>query len=92
MLPGLQARAIHLLHQRAQQHVLDERGLARAATPVTQTQTPERHVDGDVLQVVLANPLEPNPPIAGRARIWAWICRRPVRKAPVDDAFTRAVP
>jgi len=46
-------RAVHTLHERAVEDVVDERGLAAAAHPGDRDEAPERELDVDALEVVL---------------------------------------
>ncbi len=61
------ARPVDLLHQRGVQDVADERALAAAAHAGDGDETPERKLDVDVLQVVLARAAHREPRVA-RAR------------------------
>ena len=51
---GRRARAVDLLHQRPEEDVVDERGLARARHAGDGDEGAERELDVDVLEVVLA--------------------------------------
>ena len=55
MRAGNDSRAIEVSRQRAMQNVLDQRRLARPDTPVTATNEPERNLDVEVAQIVLAS-------------------------------------
>jgi hypothetical protein len=62
VLPGRHLRVVDALHQHREEDVADKRGLARTGHPGDGDEAPERDVDVDVLEVVLASTdLQPLP-------------------------------
>jgi hypothetical protein len=58
-------RSVDLLHQRPEQDVVDERGLARSRHTSDRDEAAQRDLDVDVLQVVLASTADDHPLLVG---------------------------
>ena len=87
--PGRRLRLVDPLHQRAVEDVVDERRLARPRHAGDGHEQPERELDVDVLEVVLAGALARRAvlPVTARRCSGTGIDRLPERYWPVIDSL-----
>jgi hypothetical protein len=87
------ARAVEVARERLMQDVLDERGLPRAGHAGDRDEEPERDLDVDVAQVVLARVVDADRLLGSKRRRSSGIAIfiSPLRYLPVIDCGERAI-